>query len=84
MDIEDIIHELVHLKVPEKQLKHKHKALQHLRKLIPEGREQWITTDGANLYCSKCRYLVSKAVDYCPNCHSEMHKDVEFRFELYN
>ena len=84
MDIEDIIHELQHLEIPEKKWRHYRKAMKHLRKLIPENREQWITTGGSNLYCSKCKHIVSKATDYCPNCHSEMHKDVEFRFDLYN
>ena len=84
MYIEDIIHEIVHLKVPDKKLRHKYKALRHLRKLIPEDRGQWITTDGTNLYCSKCKHLSAEAYDHCPNCHSEMHKDVELRFGLYN
>ena len=84
MDIEDIIHELIHLEVPEKQLKHKRKALKYLRRLIPEDRGQWITTDGSNLYCSKCKHLAMEAYDRCPNCNSEMHKDVELRFGLYN
>ena len=82
MDIEDIIHELVHMHVSKKQRKHFRKAMKHLRKLIPEDRGQWITENGKDIYCSKCHATALKAYDMCPNCGSDMHRDVELRFLL--
>jgi rubrerythrin len=84
MDIEDIIHELYHLHVPEDKMKHFRKAMKHLKKLIPTDRGQWFSTDGTNLYCSKCGQSADKASDVCPNCGTEMHRDVELRFDIYN